>query len=461
MSPKILLMAFRAALAIVATPLLLNLLLISGVEAASSQKVIYAFSGGNDGASPVSNLVFDNAGNLYGTASSGGANKLGTVFELSPGSNGTWKQSVIYTFKGTPDGDTPKAGLVLDSSGNLYGTTSQGGTDGHGTVFELSPISGGKWKEKVLHSFTGRSEGGEPMASLILDSTGSLYGTGSVGGAHEYGVVFMLAPDGTGKWKTKVLHSFNNNGHDGYNPLAGLVFDSLGNLYGTTYYGGSHADGAVFELTPGSNGKWTEQVIHSFNPKNGHDGASPLSSLVFDGTGNLYGTTNGGGTSEFYGTVFQLTLGTNGEWKETILHSFTGASDGSEPSAGVVIDTVGNLYGTTTVGGTDGVVYKVALGTNGKWKETVLHNFKGNSDGSRPYSSVILDATGNLFGTTEQGTIRERRHGVSGNTLAYLPVDPLKPRPEYHSGSGSIPKLASYRSRTRAGSFNCVPRFAG
>ncbi len=417
MPRKIFWLAFRAALGIIVSPLLLNLLLVAGAEAATSEKVLYSFTGNNDGASPVSNLVVDSSGNLYGTASSGGADKLGTVFELSSDGKGGWTEQTIYSFKTGTDGEEPKAGLVLDASGNLYGTTYLGGVHGHGTVFELSPGSGGKWKEKILHSFTGLSEGGAPVAPLVFDSLGNLYGTNSAGGSHEYGAVFTLVPDGTGKWKAKAIHSFNNNGHDGYNPQAGLVFDSVGNLYGTTTYGGSHRYGVVFELAPSSNGKWKETIIHNFNPSNGHDGAYPFATPAFDAAGNLYGTTSSGGTSEFYGVVFQLAPQADGSWKEAILHNFTGASDGSEPNAGVILDSAGNVYGTTPVGGTDGIVFLLAPGSNGKWKETVLHNFKGASDGSRPLSSLIIDGKGNLYGTTSQG-------GGSANSGTVFQVTP-------------------------------------
>jgi len=377
-------------------------LLVTSAQAASSEKVLYSFTGGADGSGPVAGLVFDAAGNLYGTAYSGGAKGFGTVFQLTPGSNGKWTQNVIHTFTGGNDGGLPMAGLTFDSAGNLYGTTSGNGAKGHGVVFQLKPGSNGKWTERVLHTFNFK-DGGEPVGGLIFDAAGNLYGTTMKGGAHEYGTVFQLSLGSNGKWKIKVLHSFNSNGHDGYFPQAGLALDPAGNLYGTTHDGGSKNCGIVFQLVLGTNGKWTENVIHVFNAGNGHDGASSFATPAFDAAGNVYGTTNGGGASKFYGIVFQLTLDTStGKWKESILHTFSGGSDGSEPAAGVIVDAAGNVYGTTEVGGTKGLVFQLTLGTNGKWKETVLHNF-GGSDGARPMAGLVLDATGNLYGTTQQG----------------------------------------------------------
>ena len=386
---------YRTAFAIAA----FTAMFVSGAHA-SSEKVLYAFTGGNDGQLPYSNLIFDGSGNLYGTTNYGGANSKGTAFVLSPNGHGGWTETVIHTFGAGTDGYQPECGLLLDSSGNLYGTTYQGGKFGHGTVFELSP-SGKNWKEKILHSFKG-PEGADPIAGLILDSLGNLYGTASEGGSHEYGAVFMLTPGSNGQWKEKAIHSFNNNGHDGYAPLGALLLDSLGNLYGTTSQGGSQRNGIVFELVPGTNGKWTEKTIHTFNPANGHDGSAPNDALIMDASGNLYGTTYSGGKSKFYGTVFELSPATNGKWTETILHGFSGANDGSEPTAGVIMDGNGNLYGSTVVGGTAGVVYELSL-VNGKWKETVLHEFKGGSDGDRAYGTLVFDTNGVLYGTTGHG----------------------------------------------------------
>ena len=211
-----------------------------------------------------------------------------------------------FNFNGT-DGADPAAGLIFDAAGNLYGTTYGGGTYDWGTVFELTPAAGGGWTEKVLYSFLGGADGFFPAADLIFDAAGNLYGTTGYGGAYDNGTVFELTPTGGGDWTEKLLHSFsyNLNGMDGTYPQAGLIFDAAGNLYGTTVGGGNYGGGTVFELTPTAGGNWTETVLHNFN-RNGTDGADPYAGLIFDGAGNLYGTTSFG---DVYGdgTVFQLT----------------------------------------------------------------------------------------------------------------------------------------------------------
>jgi len=222
------------------------------------------------------------------------------VFELTPAAGGGWTERVLYSFGA--DGIWPTAGLVFDAAGNLYGTTSFGGTVGWGTVFELTPAGGGGWTEQVLHNFLGYSDGETPYAGLIIDAVGNLYGTTSSGGTYGVGMVFELMPTAGGHWTEQVLHTFNFT--DGGAPYAGLIFDVAGNLYGTAGGGGTYGDGTVFELTPTAGGGWTEKVVHSFG--NGTDGIFPRADLIVDAVGNLYGTTNYGGTNN-YGTVFEVT----------------------------------------------------------------------------------------------------------------------------------------------------------
>jgi len=396
------------------------LVVISGIlsaatpaSAADREKVLYAFKGGSDGLSP-SALIFDAAGNLYGTTFHGGNYQCdpyfgcGTVFKLEPGAQGKWSKTVLHTFAGK-DGANPSGGLIFDAAGNLYGTTISGrGGEGLGTVFKLAPGLGHEWTETVLHTFNNK-DGGLPASSLIFDTAGNLYGTTQIGGAHGFGTVFKLAPGAHGKWTETVLHSFN--GKDGSGPESALIFDSRGNLYGTTIAGGNIAYcygngcGTVFKLVPGADGKWTHTVLHSFTGKDG-DGDQPWSSLVFDAAGNLYGTTNLGGdlnstTCLGYGcgVVFRLAPGTNGKWTENVLHKFHGWTDGFYPYAGLILDAAGNLYGTTWYGGT---AFKLALGTDGTWTEKVLHFFTGK-DGWFPSSGLIFGASGNLYGTTYLG----------------------------------------------------------
>ena len=219
---------------------------------------------------------------------------------------------MLYSFinNGT-DGIVPDGGVIFDGAGNLYGTTFSGGTHSEGTVYELTPAGGGGWTEKVLHSFDQNgTDGAFPAAALIFDTAGNLYGTTAGGGTYSKGTVFELTPVGGGTWTEKVLYSFGN-GTDGFSPYSGLVFDAAGNLYGTAYYGGTYSRGTVFELSPGAGGTWTEKVLHSFG--NGTDASQPFSGLTFDTAGNLYGTTEVGG-AHTAGTVYELTPAGGGTW---------------------------------------------------------------------------------------------------------------------------------------------------
>jgi uncharacterized repeat protein (TIGR03803 family) len=357
------------------------------VAQAQTETVLYGFDGGSDGANPYGGLVFTNKGNLYGTTGYGGTYSYGTVFEL----NAAGVEKVLYSFGGrSGDGVLPEAGLVIDR-GNFYGTTAAGGAYGgaggygDGTVFKLTPAG----KETVLHSFNPEiGDGEEPIGSLVFDKDGNLYGTTFSGGAYGYGTVFKLTLSAV----ETVLHSFNPEMGDGANPIAGLVFDTKGNLYGTTRFGGAYGDGTVFMLSLAG----SETVLYSFT--GGVDGGAPYAgTLVFDKKGNLYGTTSGGGTDGF-GTVFKLTPA----GAESVLHSFTSDPDGAYPYGGLVLDKEMNLYGTTAFGGASGIgaVFEVTpTGT-----ETVLHSFTGIPDGTNPqFGRLIWDALGNLYGTAWGG----------------------------------------------------------
>ncbi len=391
--------------------------------------VMYTFTGSPDGANPAKNLVRDAQGNLYGTTSGGGASGDGTVFKVDT----TGKETVLYSFTGIGgDGKSPHASLVLDAKGNLYGTTMTGGAGACsrkptcGTVFEFDTTTG---KETVLFSFTDAGGGGaNPEQGLVLDAKGNLYGMTPFGGS-GYGTVFMLAPPtkSGGTWTETKLYSFCAvaNCADGGMPGAGLVRDAQGNLFGTTTGGGDvpcnpagtpPGCGVVFKLAPPaqSGGAWTETVVHSFT---GADGAIPFSDLLLDTKGNLYGTTYMGGdiscnAPEGCGTVFKV----DSTGKESVLYSFTGTGgDGEAGVEGVVLDTKGNLYGTTYFGGDlscpggtfhggnflgCGTVFK--RDTTGK--ETVLHTFTGTGgDGAVPYAGLVRDTAGNLYGTAAGG----------------------------------------------------------
>ncbi|MGA2904820.1 MAG: choice-of-anchor tandem repeat GloVer-containing protein, partial [Candidatus Korobacteraceae bacterium] len=371
-----------------------------------NEKVLYSFSGG-DGARPIG-LIFDAAGNLYGATEYGGTYGYGTVFKLSPAAGGGWTEKVLHSFnRNGTDGAEPLAGLIRDDHGNLYGTTWGGGagsncgTGGCGTVFELSPTAGRGWTETVLHNFDNNgADGVDSSAGLIFDAGGNLYGTTQLGGTYNNGTVFKVSP-GEGGWTETVLYSFGSV-NDGGTPIAGLMLDAVGNLYGTTWGGGTYYYGTAFEVTPTTGGGWTEQVLHNFG--NGTDGRYLSAGLIFDAAGNLYGTTAAGGTYSYGGTAFELTPNGSGNWTEQVLYNFCpdwpNCADGYYPYAGLIFDAAGNLYGTTSYGGTGGgTVFELTPAAGGGWTETVLLNFNG-TDGAYPYAGLIFDAAGNLYGTT-------------------------------------------------------------
>jgi uncharacterized repeat protein (TIGR03803 family) len=366
---------------------------------------------GTDGYEPDAGLIRDAAGNLYGTTSFGGIHNFGTVFELSPRQGGGWTETVLHSFNlnGT-DGTTPDAGITLDTSGNLYGTTYTGGIHNYGTVFELSPRQGGGWTEKVLHSFGGGTDGASPNAGLIFDTAGNLYGTTYLGGIHGFGTAFEMSPKQGGSWTEVVLHSFNLSGTDASSPVASLIIDAVGNLYGTTLNGGLHSVGAVFELKPRQGGGWTERLLYSFN-FNGTDGATPaLGWLISDNAGNGYATTSSGGTYDG-GTAVEFLPNGSGGYTEKVLYNFAKGTDASNPYGGLVADTTGNLYGTTVNGGIYnwGTVFELSPNGSGGWTEQVLHSFNHDgSDGFHPYDALVLDGSGNLYGTTLRGGVHNR-----------------------------------------------------
>lgn len=398
---------------------------VTSTWAAPREKVLYSFNG-KEGYYPYAGLILDPSGTfLYGMTYEGGygcgGSGCGTVFGLTLAADLRWREKLLHTFNNDDAsyGFDPQSGLIFDAAGNLYGTTYYGGAHGYGTVFELMPTVSGGWTEKVLHSFTKNGKDGYyPGANLVFDASGNLYGTTNLGGFYTVGTVFELTPNDDGSWREKVLHSFNNNfdftGRDGFYPEAGLVFNASGYLYGTTLYGGVYGDGTVFELRPNEDGDWTEKVLHSFNT-NGKDGYYPYAGLVSDTAGNLYGTTYAGGAYD-EGTVFQLTA-TSGAWAERLLHSFSArGKDGYNPYAGLIFDAAGNLYGTTLNGGAhnSGTVFELMPAAGEHWTEKVLHHFAHDGkDGINPYAGLIFDAAGNLYGTTfaggayDEGTVFE------------------------------------------------------
>ncbi|MGH8319123.1 MAG: choice-of-anchor tandem repeat GloVer-containing protein [Steroidobacteraceae bacterium] len=354
--------------------------------ASGTESVFYSFLGGTtDGLSPAAGLIMDSDGNLYGTTSAGGPSDVGTVFKISS----TGMETVLYSFAGgTTDGLRPFAGLIMDSDGNLYGTTFGGGTNNGGTVFKISSTG----TESVLYSFkfkAGTTDGWGPFAGLIMDSAGNLYGTTFDGGTNNGGTVFKISATGT----ETVLYSFKGGTTDGDGPRAGLLMDSAGNLYGTTEFGGTNNGGTVFKISATG----AESVLYSFRGGT-TDGANPLyGALIMDSAGNLYGTTSVGGPGND-GTVFKISP----TGAESVLYSFKGgAADGAIPDSGLVADGAGNLYGITSSGGANnrGTVFKIS----GAGTESILYSFAGGaSDGSGPVG-LMMDSAGNLYGTTDFG----------------------------------------------------------
>jgi uncharacterized repeat protein (TIGR03803 family) len=337
-----------------------------------TETVLYSFAGGTDGAGPRGRLIFDAAGNLFGVTAGGGTGKpggLGTAYELSPASGGAWTETVLHSFTGFPtDGDAPLSGLVFDADGNLYGTTSHGGLyeyvggSSGGTAFELSPAAPELWNETIIHNFGSGADGGYPQFALTFDAAGNLYGTTVTGGSGSAscpsdgcGTIFELSPSAGGAWTETILHEFIASGEAPYGPYGGVIFDASGNLYGTTENGG-YGYGTVFELSPAGGGSWKLNVLHRFG--HGTDGIEPMDNLLFDAAGNLYGTTYAGGAYgggfSASGTVFELSSTAGGAWNEKVLHSFGHGTDGFFPYSGLVFDAAGNLYGTTSAGGAYG-----------------------------------------------------------------------------------------------------------
>jgi uncharacterized repeat protein (TIGR03803 family) len=324
----------------------------------------------------------------------------GTVFELSPNGSGGWNEKMLYNFcssVGCADGASPEYSYVIfDSKGNIYGTANQGGAkgcvaaNGCGVVWELKS-HGGVWKEKVLYTFLGEEDGGNPVNGLVMDPAGNLYGTTYNPYNHKNKTVFELSPSGGG-WKEQVIYDAGK----GY---AGLVMDSAGNIFGATLT-------SVFELSPKGKDEWNSTVIHTF-PAAPKDGKNADGTPVLDGAGNLYGSTMNGGIGP--GIIYELSPGGNGQWTEQILYSFKGGKkDGAKPLTGVVFDAAGNIFGTTTVGGAfnDGTVFELIPAGGGSYSEKLLWSFNG-ADGNGPYGGLILDSADNLYGTTSTGGTSE------------------------------------------------------
>jgi uncharacterized repeat protein (TIGR03803 family) len=314
--------------------------------------VLHTFDG-SDGTCPNGGLIFDAESNVYGTTEQGGAYRGGEVFELSPGRgpNPTWTFSVLYSFcqeYGCPDGAPPDAGVTLDAQGNLYGTTGGGGANDGGVAYELTSTQDG-WEYTVVHTFgvpSGHSDGANPGDAVVLDASGNLYGTTGRGGEYGLGTVFVLTYN-SGQWTEDLLWQFS--GKDGAGPVVPVTLDGKGNIYGTTAGGGDFCDGefcgTAFELTPNSGGGWKRHQMHGFVKPQG--GFYPSSGLTMNAGGDFYGTTAAGGTGACgngCGVVYKLAPRAGGKWKYTVLHEFTGQYE-SPPTGQLALDAKGSLYG--------------------------------------------------------------------------------------------------------------------
>jgi uncharacterized repeat protein (TIGR03803 family) len=383
--------------------LAIALVLLSSTLDYAGETILYTFRGGSDGYAPVGGLVADQNGNLYGATSQGGAHALGTVFELSPNGVGAWSETVLYSFKGGTDGQYPAAGLIRDSQGNLYGTTVGGGygcAPECGSVFELSPGTNG-WMITALHTFRGGRDGGTVAGGVVMDSAGNLYGTTASFGPKGSGTTFRLSKSGN-TWTLTTLHAFAS-GVDGADPEGLLFLGSDGAIYGTTVYGGTpihdHAYGVFYKLFQNAEGKWIEKVVHSF--KGGGDGGNPPFGLVADQQGNLYGVS-----PEYppgRGNVFEFSLDAQDKWVKKTIYQFPAfhLGDPDAPNGPVIIDQSGNVYGVTAV--REGAVYELAPQQGTHWLETTLYTFEGGADGELPGGQLLDDGGGNLYGVTGEG----------------------------------------------------------
>jgi hypothetical protein len=380
----------------------------------ASEKVIYSFAGGSDGAYPQSDLILDSAGNLYGTTSQGGVGcngqGCGTVFELKRSQNG-WTKDILYSFAGGSDGEGPRAGLIFDKAGNLFGTTG-------GTVFKLTPNGHGGWTESVIYAFASNgSAGAGPKNDLVFDSQGNLYGTTSQGGiggqCGEWGCgsIFQLTPHADSSWTETTIHSFTG-GADGGEVSSGVVLDSLGDIYGLTSTGGTGkceasesipGCGIVFEFSHDSIGGWTETVIYNFVRGGGY-AVNPSSGLILIDADYLLLTSTAGGDG--FGAVLELRRSQTKGWEQSILHRFYGNPDGWWP-VGKIVDTDDSLFGATSGGGVirqnGGMVFELKRSAAGDWRERILHDFTGAPDGNYPGAGVVSDSSGHLYGTTQWG----------------------------------------------------------
>jgi uncharacterized repeat protein (TIGR03803 family) len=385
-------------------------------------KVLHSFGDTGDGFYPHAGQVFDNQGNLYGVTDEGPTAAqcfgygCGTVYQLKPNADGSWTETVIRAFNGN-DGAFPSSTPIFDAQGNLYGSTycDESYCYHLGFVYQLTPGSNGSWTETILHQFSASWDGGEPQ-ELTFDAAGNLYGEAYTGGLNNTGTVFTL--NRSAGWQERLLYNFGPiNGGDGTDPTGVSTLDSAGNFYGATQGGGAYGYGVIFKLTKEAGLFWQKTLLHQFT--GAADGDLP-NGVIFGPDGSLYGTTQSGGYvgagvcgfSRGCGTVFKLTANSDGTWTETVLYSFRGAVDGAFPTRGITFDGAGNIYGTTSGGGGSGsvcgpygcgTVYELIPGSGGQWNKRTLHSFTGGSDGWSPASILTIGSEGKVYGTAGLG----------------------------------------------------------
>jgi uncharacterized repeat protein (TIGR03803 family) len=367
--------------------------------ATGSEQVLYSFTGGNDGGNAATGIAVDRTGNLYGTTVVGGKYTCGTVFELAPQASPPWPETVLYNFTCYGDGKSPHGGVTFDRRSQLYGTTVAGGSgyctgDGCGVAYQLTGQ-----RESVMHDFGSGSDGFGPGGPIAFDSAGHAYGTTPDGGSYSQGIVYELSSSRR-VWHEKVLHAFTGGADGGVGSLGPLLLDKGGQVYGVTEEGGAHGAGTVFELSQKSKKSWKLTTLYAF--KGTPDAGSPYGGLTADASGDLFGTTYYGGTSG-YGSVFELVRQGKTKYAERILYSFKGGNDGSSSTSTLLLSASNELFGTTSAGGGTcdcGTIFEVNAKTG---KERVLHGFGNGNDGQYPYYGLAQDASGKLYGTTVAG----------------------------------------------------------
>jgi uncharacterized repeat protein (TIGR03803 family) len=385
------------------------LVICANTVSAATFSSVFAFYSGHGGACPNGKALLVAPGLIYGTTYYGGDFNYGTVYRLAYQPNGSYTETVLYSFTGGADGGNPTAGLKMDANGAIYGTASTSSGLPNGVIFQLVPGAGGTYTYNVIHAFGGVGDGANPNSDLIFGSKNqTMYGTTVGGGTSGNGTVFSLAPPagGTGPWVESVIYSFTG-GADGAQPYAGLAADSTNNLYGTAYIGGTSNSGTVFELSPPAKGKptWTETTLYTF--LGGADGLNPLAGVSLTGTGTILGNTYLGGTSND-GVIFQLTppAVAGGAYTETVLINFDG-TNGANPSSILVTDLKGDFYGATggAQAGVGGNVFKLTGTPKAKspFAYNVLYTFSGGADGQAVLPSVSQTLQGAVFGTTFYG----------------------------------------------------------